>query len=197
MKMASVQARQGKTTALSNMWEYDRKERLPMLKKSLLFLVVVSTLIIAGCFITGRVVDKNGIGLPGVTVTLSGGLSRTTTTDSNGTYLFGDISNDIIPAGSYIVTPSVTGDTLTPASRNVTISAGPLEGYGVVPWPVGNVDFAKESAGVISLPTTGQTTCYSSGDVINCQGSGQDGKSAAAANQVMSEMETHAKGTPL
>jgi len=102
----------------------------------------MSTLLLTGCLITGKVVDQNGIGVAGVTVTLSGDLHRTTTTDSNGRYWFGDLlKDDIIPVGNYVVTPSKSGESFFLSNRNVEITTGTLEGYGVVPWPVERMDF--------------------------------------------------------
>lgn len=66
--------------------------------------------------ISGQV-TSNGTGLSGVSITLSGDSSDTTTTDSAGNYSFSGLSN-----GSYMVTPSLTGYTFDPTSRNVTIS---------------------------------------------------------------------------
>jgi len=96
----------------------------------------------SGCFISGKVVDENGVGVAGVTLTLSGDTSRTTTTDSNGVYRFGDLGMaDIIPAGNYTVTPSKAGHSFTPAGVAVTIanySVGDLED---IPGPRISVDF--------------------------------------------------------
>ena len=52
-----------------------------MFNRKLLKLVIVSTLLFLGCHIKGRVVDKNGTGIDGVTLTLKGAASMTTTTD--------------------------------------------------------------------------------------------------------------------
>lgn len=72
--------------------------------------------------ISGQV-TSNGTGLSGVTITLSGNRSDTTTTNSNGDYSFSGLSN-----GSYTVTPSLTGYTFDPTSRNVTISGADVSG---------------------------------------------------------------------
>lgn len=53
----------------------------------------------------------SGVALPGVTMTLSGAVSQTTTTSASGNYaLLG------LPAGSYTVTPTLPGYSFTPAS---------------------------------------------------------------------------------
>jgi len=100
----------------------------------------LSILVFSGCIIKGKVVDENGRGLAGVTVTLSGEASMTTTTDRRGFYQFGTMDSTL-SEGSYSVTPSKPGYSFTPTVRNVTITTGTLEGYGEVPWPVGHVVF--------------------------------------------------------
>jgi len=92
---------------------------------------------LAGCLIKGRVVDENGAGMAGVTVTLSGDASITTKTGSNGDYQFGTLHN-LLTAGSYTVT--LSGD-ITPAIKNVPIANETLENGDVVPRPVVGVDF--------------------------------------------------------
>lgn len=62
-------------------------------------------------------ITTNGIGLIGVTMTLSGTSIGTATTDSNGNYSFASLSN-----GSYAVTPSLSGYSFDPVYRNVNIS---------------------------------------------------------------------------
>jgi hypothetical protein len=52
----------------------------------------------------------------GVTVTLSGAGSATTTTDATGFHAFTDLSG-----GNYTVTPSRTGYAFLPASREVSV----------------------------------------------------------------------------
>ena len=61
--------------------------------------------------ISGQVTD-NGVGLAGVTVTLSGSQTGLRTTDSNGNYSF-----ELIVGGNYTVTPSLLGFTFGPASQ--------------------------------------------------------------------------------
>ena len=63
--------------------------------------------------ISGQVVDGDGNGVAGVTI--SDG-TRTATTDANGDYT---LSN--VPAGSYTLTPSRAGCTFTPVSSAVTV----------------------------------------------------------------------------
>jgi hypothetical protein len=61
-------------------------------------------------------VNASGIGLAGVTVTLSGTQSATAVTDSNGKFVF----NLISISGSHTVTPSSGGLTFFPANRTFT-----------------------------------------------------------------------------
>ncbi len=64
-------------------------------------------------------VHGNVGGATSVTVTLAGGAAPfTTTTDGSGNYAIG------VPVGAYTVTPSKTGYTFTPPSRDVTVSVG-------------------------------------------------------------------------
>jgi thermitase len=61
--------------------------------------------------ISGRVTDSGNIGFRGVTVTLSGSRSATTTTDVSGNYSF-----EVPPNGNYTVTPSLTSFTFSPTN---------------------------------------------------------------------------------
>ena len=54
--------------------------------------------------------------LAGVTMTLNGDASGTTTTDASGNYTFSGLAN-----GSYTVTPSLSDYTFKPTSRAVKI----------------------------------------------------------------------------
>ena len=59
----------------------------------------------------------SGATASGVTMSLTGAASATTTTDASGNYNFGGLAN-----GSYTVTPSQSGYTFSPTSLAVTIS---------------------------------------------------------------------------
>lgn len=63
--------------------------------------------------IAGRVTDGEGAGLSGVTIALSGGQSRTTTTDANGTYSLTSLAS----GATYTVTPSKAGYSFTPPNQ--------------------------------------------------------------------------------
>ncbi|RRR73443.1 MAG: hypothetical protein EI684_08725 [Candidatus Viridilinea halotolerans] len=64
--------------------------------------------------VRGRITTNDGTALAGVTI--SDG-TRTTTSDSNGNYTLSGL-----PAGSYTLTPTRSGYTFSPTSRNVTVS---------------------------------------------------------------------------
>jgi hypothetical protein len=66
--------------------------------------------------ISGKV-TKGGVGLAGVTVTLSGPHPGVTLTDINGLYKFPNLGN-----GNYTVTPSLTNFGFNPVSKPVTLS---------------------------------------------------------------------------
>lgn len=68
-------------------------------------------------------VTSGSSGLVGVTITLMGTSSATTTTDSNGVY---QVSN--LAAGSYTVTPSKAGYTFNPLSTTVSITNSNVTG---------------------------------------------------------------------
>jgi hypothetical protein len=104
-----------------------------------------------GCIIKGKIVDKNGVGVAGVSVALSGAASMTTKTGSNGDYRFGTFSN-ILSAGNYVVTPSGFGYDSTPSTRNVTLTTLTLEGIGEVPGPFSDVDFRVDAVSCTSPP---------------------------------------------
>jgi hypothetical protein len=62
-------------------------------------------------------VTSGGSPMAGVTITLSGARSDTTTTDSSGNYIFDGLLN-----GNYTITPVKTGYTFTLANKSVSIS---------------------------------------------------------------------------
>ncbi len=115
-----------------------------MFNRSVLYLLIVSTLMFSGCLIKGKIVDENGAGVAGVTVTLGGDASMTTTTDSDGDYQFGTLAN-MLNTGNYTVAPSKFGSSFTPASTYITIINQTLGDIGDVPWPAADADFAAIS----------------------------------------------------
>jgi murein DD-endopeptidase MepM/ murein hydrolase activator NlpD len=67
--------------------------------------------------ISGAVTLKNGTGLSGITMALTGPTSKSTTTDINGNYNFAGLNN-----GSYTLTPSKSGYTFNPTNLIFTIN---------------------------------------------------------------------------
>jgi len=68
-----------------------------------------------GYTISGKV-TISGAGLSSVTMTLSGGISKTTTTNTDGAYSFTELGN-----GTYMVTPAKSGYGFSPSSQSVTV----------------------------------------------------------------------------
>jgi uncharacterized delta-60 repeat protein len=87
--------------------------------------------------VSGRITDGAGIGLPGVTVNMTGSLTRTTTTDSSGQYRFSQLS----VGSSVTITPQRNGFNFTPPQRQIPNlmrdTAANFSGLPVQPpWPV-------------------------------------------------------------
>lgn len=90
--------------------EYENPEVLPLIEN---FLATPT-----GFSISGKVTSSSdGSPIKGVTVTLSGTASATTTTDNNGEYSFTGLDN-----GDYTVTPNKTGYTFTTTNLAVTVA---------------------------------------------------------------------------
>lgn len=64
-----------------------------------------------------------GLGVSGVTVTLSGGATATTVTNSSGAFTFSGLAS-----GTYKVTPSKSGTIFTPSNKSVTIKTSNVTG---------------------------------------------------------------------
>jgi hypothetical protein len=71
----------------------------------------------------GNTSDGPTIGFGGVTVTLSGSQSATTTTDANGNYAF----DNLLAGGSYSISPSKAGFTFAPILQQVVNLSGNQE----------------------------------------------------------------------
>ncbi len=69
----------------------------------------------------------SGSVLSGVTVTMSGSASRTTTTDASGNFAFTGLTN-----GSYGVAPSLTGYSFSPTSRVATVNGADVTAVNFV-----------------------------------------------------------------
>jgi outer membrane protein assembly factor BamB len=86
-----------------------------MLRRLFFVFILISTVAVMGCKITGKITEK-GVGLEGVTVTLSGDASVSTTTDADGTYVFHKIK-----PGNYEVKPADPKYAFEPRSKNVKV----------------------------------------------------------------------------
>lgn len=79
--------------------------------------------------ITGRITNHSGVGMVGISVTRPGGASATT--DLNGNYIFRNV-----PKGTYtiapLIPPSLSGVTMYPASRSVTLTNSSLNNMSFV-----------------------------------------------------------------
>jgi len=91
------------------------------------------TVLVNALTISGRV-TKGGNGFSGVTMTLSGGQSNTTVTDSNGNYSFTNVAGN----ASYTVTPSRTNYTFTPA----TATFNNLQGNGTANFAAALINYS-------------------------------------------------------
>ena len=76
-------------------------------------------------------VTSGGSALDGITMALTGTGSASSNTDRNGTYQFPGLS-----AGSYVITPSKSGYTFSPASRTVPLGNGDITGQDFTATPV-------------------------------------------------------------
>jgi hypothetical protein len=70
--------------------------------------------------ISGEVLDAGGLGIEGVTLTVTGSGSAIATTGTDGKYLFTGVMAD----GSYTITPSKNGYTFTPPQRTLSNLSG-------------------------------------------------------------------------
>jgi len=118
--------------------------------------------------ISGRVTDANGANLSGVSVTLSGAQSVTTTTDSAGQYYFSNLPT----SGVYTVTPALNHYTLNPSSHTIVTPAG---------------DQVFDSVATFNHHSI-------SGRVTNAAGAGLDGVSVTLSGAQSSAMITGVDG---
>ncbi len=119
--------------------------------------------------ITGQIVNESGVGMPGVLVTLSGGQSVTTTTDSAGQYHFSNLPT----SGIYTVTPDLDHHTINPGSRTFVT-------------PSGDQDF--DSVAVFNLHEI-------AGRVTNVEGDGLAGVSVTLSGSLTATATTGANGS--
>jgi TolB protein len=110
--------------------------------------------------ISGRITDKNNIGLGGVVVNLSGSANGSTTADQIGNYSFSALS----PGGSYTVSPSALNRYFIPANQSFTN----LDSNKVV-----NFSMSRVCVGLLSAQN-GKISFARSGEIftVNPDGSG-------------------------
>ena len=77
-------------------------------------------------------VTSGGAGLSGVTITLSGAATLSTTTNANGYYSFSGLAN-----GQYTITPSKSGYSFNPSSRNPTVNGQDVPNQDFTATPTG------------------------------------------------------------
>ena len=89
----------------------------------------------------------SGAVVSGITITLTGTSSKSTTTDASGNYSFTGAVN-----GSYTITPSVAGYTYSPASRTVTVNNTNITGqnFTVVVITSGSLDTTFGKSGKVT-----------------------------------------------
>ncbi|MGD0283069.1 MAG: C10 family peptidase [Dissulfurispiraceae bacterium] len=106
--------------------------------------------------ISGTVTISGGTGLPGVTMTLSGTSSATTTTESDGSYSFTGLSN-----GSYTISPGLSGYTFSPSNLNLSVNGANVTAQNIT----GTVSAYSLT---VTLSGTGTGTVTSTPGGISC-----------------------------
>jgi hypothetical protein len=102
--------------------------------------------------LSGTITDAESSGLGGVTITLTGDASDSTTTAADGTYSF------TLPDGSYTVTPTLEEFAFSPEYRNVNVSGDDVS--------VDNM----EDTGVLHLPFTLNIGSFQNGTLNGVDG---------------------------
>jgi hypothetical protein len=97
-------------------------------------------------------ITLGGLPLPGVTVSLSGAATATTTTNASGNYVFANLLN-----GGYTVTPSMAGYAFTPSSIAVTIIFADLPGRNFTAAPLVTYSISGTALTSTKLPIPGAT----------------------------------------
>jgi hypothetical protein len=108
-------------------------------------------------------ISGNVAGAPGITVSLSGSTTASTTADSSGNFTFASVPN-----GNYTVTPAGPGYTVTPTSQNVTVNGAVVSNVNfrvnVLTYSVSGTIIGGAGATVSLIgPATYTTTANSSG----------------------------------
>ena len=125
--------------------------------------VIAATGGITTSTISGKLSPTSLISGSVVTLTLPGGGTANTSPDGSGNYSFGNLSD-----GSYIVTPTKTGQSFTPPSQNVTIAGANVPGvnFALQTWSIsGNVGTTAAGTTVtLAGPVTASTPADGSGN---------------------------------
>ncbi len=97
---------------------------------------IVGTSSVPSGAINGRIVNANGDGVGGVTVTLGGAQSGTTTTGADGTFSFPGLG-----AGTFMITPSSGSFVLAPSSQIVSNPIGTVTLPNILATPIPSTSF--------------------------------------------------------
>ena len=111
--------------------------------------------------ISGKI-TVNGAALPGVTVSLTGASTTTTTTDANGNYAFAGALN-----GSYTLATSLAGYDFSPASSAITVNGANLTGqdFTVVTYTIsGKITVNGAALPGVTVSRTGASTTSTTTD---------------------------------
>ena len=141
------------------------------------FLSLIVALMILGCggeatySVSGQA-TSGGLGLSGVTMTLTGPTGKTTTTEASGNYSFSEM-----PIGTYTLTPSLTGYTFLPPARNVY-----LYGINATSFNFNAIIPGKLAAATHTVYVQGDATLWGWGS--NSSGQLGDGTTIDRANRV-------------
>jgi hypothetical protein len=159
--------------------------------------------------ITGTIVDGDGHGLSGVTVTLAGAQSTLTTTNASGDFTFANVPE----GGSFTVTPDKEGFTFAPPRQSIpnistdvdfdavataqpspTPTPDPSDDFSGGPDP----DFDKWSVGILTNPPTAFdpfVKVFLGGGLLHIQP--RDGANGLSFNGLVSARALDLNSTPI
>ncbi|MBI5741041.1 MAG: carboxypeptidase regulatory-like domain-containing protein [Nitrospirae bacterium] len=131
-------------------------EFIDTLRRDVRFTARIPVNIFVPSTISGKVTKQSGAPMAGVTMTLTGPVNVTVTTGADGNY-----SMSGLPAGHYVVTPSLAGFVFAPANINVTLNSVDVIGADFV---------ATQVAFAVSGGVTNRTGGPAAGVTINAIG---------------------------